>query len=60
MFLLVYFCLPEVDLEEGQSVLESFISTHFKDLKLFLILYVLIPLINVIFSLAHETIYILW
>ena len=59
MLILGYLCLPEVDLEEGQSGhrLLYFHPLH-KTLGYFLS-YALIPLLSVIFALAHEAICIL-
>ena len=48
MFILVYYCLSEVGLEEGQSVLDYCIPTHFINLRYFLS-YALIQLLSAIF-----------
>ena len=39
MFILVYFCLPKVDLEEGQNVLDFVFPPTLQNLKIFLIQY---------------------
>ena len=57
MFIVVYFYLPEVDLEEGKVVLDPYIPLTSQNFGIFLT-YVLIPL-SIIFELAHETICIL-
>ena len=57
--LYIYFCLLEVDLEKGQSALRPSYSTDFKkSLDIFnLCTY---SIIKRNFTLAHETIYVLW
>ena len=59
MFMLIYFCLPEVDLEEDQSCPRPYILPTSEILG-FLLTYALIPILSVIFALAHETICILY
>ena len=59
VFILIYFCLPDVDLEEGQSGSRFHIPTTSINLRIFLT-YALIPLLSIIFVLAHETICVLW
>ena len=53
----IYLCLPEVDLEEGQSCLRPHIPPTSENLVL---TYALIPLLSVVFALAHDTICILY
>ena len=59
MFILVYFCLPKMDLEEGQSgPILPYSHPLYKSLGYFLT-YALISILCVICALAYETICIL-
>ena len=53
---LIYLYLPEVDLEEGQTILDPVFQT----LQKIFGTYALITLLRLIFALAHETICILY
>ena len=59
MFILVCLCLPEVDLEEGESYPRVCTPLITENIRIFANHYALIPLLIVIFALAHETICIL-
>ena len=52
---IVYLCLPEMDLEEEQNGSRPHLALASENLKYFLT-HALIPLLSIIFALAHETI----
>ena len=55
MLILIYLCLPEVDLGKGQNCLTPCIPPTSKNLGIFVNL-LLIPLLKAIFALAHKAI----
>ena len=56
MFVLVYFCLPEVDLEESQGVPQTPVFPPLHEI----LRYFLSHALSVDFSLTHKVICILW
>ena len=62
MFILIYLCLPEADLKEGQSYPRPHIpaTSEYSYILGYLLSYALILLLSVNFALAHETICILY
>ena len=60
MLILVYFCLPGVDIEEYQSDSRLRYSHPLHKILEYFLTYALIILLIVIFALAHETICILY